>query len=65
MNFKCGGSYIDLVIELKTKKTRANLINKKDNKCFQYAVTPTINHEGIKGGPKRITQIKPFIDKYN
>ena len=53
------------MIELKTKKARANLINKKDSKCFQYAVTATINYEGIKGDPKRIKQIKPFIDKYN
>ena len=32
-----------------------NIINKKDNKCFQYAV--------IKN-PQRITKIKPFMNKY-
>ena len=40
---------------------------KKDNKCFQYAVTVALNHEEIKKDPQRITKIKPFINnnKYN
>ena len=42
-----------------------NPINKKDNKCFQYAVAVTLNHEEIKKDPQRITKIKPFIKKYN
>ena len=40
-------------------------INKKDNKCFQYAVTVVLNHEEIKKDWQRITKIKPFINKYN
>ena len=42
-----------------------NLINKKVNKCFQYAVTAAINYEEIKKDPQRVTKIKSFIDKYN
>ena len=42
-----------------------NPINKKDNKCFQYAVAVTLNHEEIKKDPQRITKINPFISKYN
>ena len=37
---------------------------KKDNKCFQYAVTVAFNHEEIGKNPERITKIKPFINKY-
>ena len=42
-----------------------NLINKKDDKCFQYAVTVALNHEEIEKHPQKIKKIKPFIDKYN
>ena len=33
-----GGSYIDSLDWIKNKKTAINLINKKDNKCFEYVV---------------------------
>ena len=39
--------------------------NNKSNKCFQYAVTVTLNHEEIKKDPQRITKIKSFLNKYN
>ena len=42
-----------------------NPINKKDNKCFQYAVTVTLNHEGIKKDSQRIAKFKPFVNEYN
>ena len=38
---------------------------KKDNKCFQHAVTVALHYEEIKKDPQRITQIKPFINKHN
>ena len=48
------------------KKQKSNKIkNKKDNKCFQYAVTVVLNCEEIKKDPQRITKIKPFINKCN
>ena len=50
---------------MKNKKATISPINKKDNKCFQYAVTVALNYEEIKKGPQRITRIKPFINKYN
>ena len=43
-----GGSSIDSPDCIKIKKETINLINKKDNKCFQYAVTVVLNHEEIK-----------------
>ena len=41
---------------IKTKKTKLNLINKKDHECFQYALTVILNHEQIKKDPRRITK---------
>ena len=33
--------------------------NKKDDKCFQYALTVALNHEKIKRDCQRISKIKP------
>ena len=57
-----GGSYVDSPDWIKNKRATINPINKKDNKCFQYAVTVALNHEEIKKDPKGITKIKPFIN---
>ena len=56
-----GGWYTDFPDWIKNKKTTKNSINKKDNKCFQYAVTVALNLEKIKNDPQRMTKIKPFI----
>ena len=50
---------------MKNKKPAINLINKKDNKYFQYAVTVVLNHKEIKKDPQRILKIKQFLNKYN
>ena len=50
---------------MKNKKATINLINKKDNKCFQDAVTDVLNHQEIKNDPKRVTKIKRFINKHH
>ena len=59
-----GGSYIDSLEWLKNKKS---IINRKNNdgKCFQYAVTVSLNHEQIKKSLQRTSNIKPFIYQYN
>ena len=46
-----GRSYEDSPDWIKNKKAAINLINKKDNKCFQYVVAITLNHEEIKKDP--------------
>ena len=56
INPSCGGSYIDSPYWL--KKAAINPINRKDNKCFQYAVSVTLNHEKLKKDPQRITKSK-------
>ena len=49
---------------MKNKKTIINQINKKDNKCFQYAVIFVLNYEEIKKDPERITKLKTFFNNY-
>ena len=55
-NPNSGGWHIDSPDWIKIKAT-INAINKKDNKCFQYAVTAALNHEEIKTDLQRITKI--------
>ena len=50
---------------MKNKKATVNQINKKNDKCFQYAVTVTLNHKKVKKDPQRRTKIKPFKNKYS
>ena len=48
----------------KNKKTTINPKNKKDDKCFQYALA-ALNYQKIKNNLERISKIKTFINKYN
>ena len=64
VNLNRGVSYIDSPDWTKNQKVTINLINQKGNKCFQYAVTVTLNHKVIGKNPERIIKIKPFINKY-
>ena len=48
INLNRGGSYINSPDWIKNKKATTNIINKKDNECFQYAVIVTSNDEEIK-----------------
>ena len=65
INLNHGRSYKDSPDSIKSKKTTINIVNKKENKCFQYAITVVFNHEETKKDPQRITEIKPFINKCN
>ena len=47
-NLNRNGSYIDFPNWIKNKKASMNLIDKNDNKCFQYAVRVSLNHEEIR-----------------
>ena len=63
-NINREGSYIDSPQWLKNKKSTINPKNNGD-KCFQYAVTFSLNLNSIDNHPERISKIKPFINKYN
>ena len=56
INPNCGGSYLDPPDSIKN-------INKKDKKCFQYAITVALNYEEIEKRAERKTKIKTFINK--
>ena len=60
-----GGSYIDSPQWLRNKKSTINPKKNNDDKCFQYAVTLSLNLNSIDNHPERISKIKPFISKYN
>ena len=59
-----GGPHIKSPERLSAKKA-INLQNKKDDKCFQYALTVALNYEKINNNHQRISTIEPFIDQYN
>ena len=70
MHYKChktnpnrGGSDTDSPDWLKTKEVTTNRINKKDSKCFQYAVKFALNYEELQKKSQRITNITAFINK--
>ena len=48
-----------------TKKGSTINPKNKGNECFQYSITFDLNHPNIENHPKRISSIKPFVDKYN
>ena len=48
MKFKRGGSYIDSPDQIKVNKTAINLMNKKENKCFEYVISFPLNHKQVK-----------------
>ena len=60
-----GGSYIDSPNWIENKKATKILSIKKDNKCFQYAVTGALNYEEMKKDLQRLTKIRPFINIYD
>ena len=64
VNFKCSGSYIDSPDWIRKKKTTINPKN-TDDKCFQYVVIVALNYVEIKWNSERVSNIKPFINKYN
>ena len=37
----------------------------EDDKCFQYAATVALNFEEIESRPERVSNIEPFINKYD
>ena len=52
-----------LILQIGYKKEKATIHPKhKDDRCFQYAA---LNYGEIKWNSERISNIKPFISKYN
>ena len=49
---------------MKKKKATINPKN-TDNKSFQYAATVALNYEETESHQERVSNIKPFINRYN
>ena len=47
------------------KKTAINSKNKKDDKCFQYAMIATLHHDDIKNHSEHTSNLEEFISDYN
>ena len=58
-----GESNVDSPGWIKKNKVTINRKN-ADDKCFQYAVTIALNYGKIKSNRERVSNIKPFINKY-
>ena len=63
-NLKRRKSYIKSPELILNERATINPKN-KDNKCFQCSITVALNHQNIENHPEKISNIKPFIDKYN
>ena len=64
IDLKRGKSYIKSPEWILNKRATINPKN-KDNKCFQYSITVSLNHQKIGNNPERISNIQSFIDNYN
>ena len=64
-DMKRSGSYIESPEWIKNKKATINPKNKKDDKCFQYAVTIALNYDEIGDHHERVKKVKPFFDQYD
>ena len=61
-----GSSYINSPEWIKNKKVTINPKNTEHNKCFQYAITASLNNQNIDHHhPERISKLEPFINNYN
>ena len=63
VNFRRDGSYIDSPDWIKKQKVTINLKN-EDDECFQYAVKVALNYGEVESHQERVSNIKPFINKY-
>ena len=65
IDLKRSGSYIKDPEWIKNKKATINPKNKKDDKCFQYAVKISLNYDKIGDNPERVSKVKPFVNQYD
>ena len=49
---------------LDKKENSNNNSEKYRHKCFQYAAAVALNYEEMEWNPKRVSNIKPFINEW-
>ena len=57
--------YIYSPDSIKSERAAINRINKKDDKCFQKAITVGPDNEEVGRHPQGTTAIMPFFNKHN
>ena len=60
-----GNSYIPTLDWIANKKCTINPKKTKDNRCCLYAIVIALNFNKIPNNPGRISNLIPFISKYN
>ena len=60
INLNLDESYKSSSEWINNKKATINRINKKDNKCFECAVTIVLNNKEMKKVTQEITKMKPY-----
>ena len=60
-----GSSYIESPEWLHNKGVTINPKNTKNNNCFEYAISASLNYQNINYNPEIISKLKPFINNYN
>ena len=60
-----GSSYIKSPEWLHNKGVTINTNNTKNNNCFKYAITAALHHQEIGKNPQRISELKPFVNRYD
>ena len=63
--FKHGGSFIDSPDWKKKKKATINPKNTDDKYNNHYKATVALNYEVIESHPERVSNVKPFLNKYD
>ena len=43
------------------KKRKATTLKNNDDKCFQYAITVSLNHENIGKDPQRVSKVTSLL----
>ena len=64
IGLKRGRSNINSLKWLKIKKTTINP-KSNDDKCLQYALTAGLNYQNFKSNSERMSNLKPFINRYD
>ena len=59
------GSYIETPEWLKNEKATINPQSMNDDNCLQYLIPLALDHQSIGRNPQSLSNIKPFITKYN
>ena len=62
--FQTGSPYLDSPDWITNKKSTVNLKYTEEDIFFQYVITAALNYEEIKRNLERVSDSKPFINKY-